>query len=162
VLAADPSGCGLRALVAFSTARSVAPACARVPTGVPAAAVPPASLDDVVPVRGLPDAVGRTLSAVRLTLADVAFAASVSDAGGGLRGGSFRMSGGRVGLNRLEAVPGVRLSGRLARLHVAGPASGTLRLSGERLRGRLGGLRVSLSLRGTAAARLATARHRLT
>jgi hypothetical protein len=48
VLAADASGCGLRALMAFSNgALRRRPACARVPTGVPAAAVPPASLEDV-------------------------------------------------------------------------------------------------------------------
>jgi pimeloyl-ACP methyl ester carboxylesterase len=160
VLAADPSHCGLRALIAFSTARPVAPACARVPTQVPAATIPPASLEDVEPVRGL-----RTLAAVRLTLDDLAFAASVADEGGGLRGGSYRLSGGHVRLRGLEAVPGVRLTGRVARLRVAGPVSGTLRLAGGRLRGRLGGRAVSLSLRGSAAARLATAftaRHRPT
>jgi hypothetical protein len=53
-------------------------------------------------------------------------------------------------------VPGVRLSGRPARLRVAGPVSGTLRLAGGRLRGRLGGRAVSVSLRGTPAARLPT------
>jgi hypothetical protein len=37
---------------------------------------------------------------------------------------------------------------------VAGPVSGTLRLAGARLRGTLGRRAVSLSLRGTAAARL--------
>jgi pimeloyl-ACP methyl ester carboxylesterase len=165
VLAADPSRCGLRALVAFSTARPVATACTRVPTRVPAAAIPPASLDDVTPVHGLPDATGRTLAAVRLTLDDLAFAAAVSDEGGGLRGGSYRPSGRHVRLRALEAVSGVRLTGRLARLRVTGPVSGTLRVAGGRLRGRLGGRIVSLNLRGSAAARLASAtaaRHRPT
>ncbi len=161
VLAADPSGCGLRALVAFSTARPVAPACARVPTHVPAAAIPPGSLDEVAPVAGLPAATGRTLGAVRLTLDDLAFALSLSDEGGGLRGGSYQLIGDSVQVRGLEAVPGVRLSGRPARLRVAGPVSGTLRLAGGRLRGRLGGRAVSLSLRGSAAARL-PARHRPT
>jgi hypothetical protein len=165
VLAADPSRCGLRALVALSTARPVATACTRVPTHVPAAAIPPASLDDVTPVHGLPDATGRTLAAVRLTLDDLAFAAAVSDEGGGLRGGSYRPSGRHVRLRALEAVSGVRLTGRLARLRVTGPVSGTLRVAGGRLRGRLGGRIVSLNLRGSAAARLASAtaaRHRPT
>jgi pimeloyl-ACP methyl ester carboxylesterase len=156
VLAADPSRCGLRALIAFTTARPVAPECARVPTHVPAAAIPPASLDAVAPVAGLPAIAGRTLGAVRLTLDDLAFALSLSDEGGGLRGGSYASIGASVRLRRLEAVPGVRLSGRPARLRVAGPVSGTLRLAGGRLRGRLGGRAVSLSVRGTAAARLAT------
>jgi pimeloyl-ACP methyl ester carboxylesterase len=158
VLAADPSRCGLRALVAFTTARPVAPECARVPTHVPAAAIPPASLHEVAPVAGLPAATGRTLGAVRLTLDDLAFALSLSDEGGGLRGGSYELTGDGVRLRRLEAVPGVRLTGRPARLRVAGPVSGTVRLSGGRLRGRLGGRAVSLGLRDTAAARLAVAR----
>jgi pimeloyl-ACP methyl ester carboxylesterase len=153
----DPSRCGVRALVAFSTGRPVAPTCARVPTRVPAAAIPPGSVKDVAPVHGLPDATGRTLAAVRLTLDDVAFAGSVADEGGGLRGGSYRWSGGHARLRALEAVDGVRLSGRPARLRVAGPVSGTVRLAGGRLRGRLGGRKVSLNLRGTPAARLATA-----
>jgi pimeloyl-ACP methyl ester carboxylesterase len=157
VLSADPSGCGLRALLAFSTARPVAPACARVPTHVPATAVPPASLEDVAPVPALPVETGRTLAAVRATLDDLAFALSPAvgrSDGGGLRGGSYRLNGGRLRLRALEAVPGVRLSGGPARLRVAGPVSGTLRLAGGRLRGRLGGQEVSLGLRGTPAARL--------
>jgi hypothetical protein len=60
-----------------------------------------------------------------------------------------------VRLHALEAVPGVRVSGRAARLRVTGPVTGTLRLAGGLLRGRLGGRAVSLSVRGSAAARLA-------
>jgi pimeloyl-ACP methyl ester carboxylesterase len=164
VLSADLSACGLRALVAFATARPVTPTCPRVATHVPATGIPPGSLDDVAPARGLPARVGRTVGAVRATLDDLAFTLSPalgSPSGGGLRGGTYRSSGGRLRLRALQVVPGVRVSGGSdaggLRLRIVGPVSGSLRLSaGGRLRGRLGSTRVSVSLRGTPGARLAT------
>jgi pimeloyl-ACP methyl ester carboxylesterase len=163
VLSADPSACGLRALVAFATERPVAPTCGRVATHVPATGIPPASLDNVAREPGLPARVGRTVGAVRATLDDLAFALSPalgSPAGGGLRGGTYRANGGRLRLRALGVVPGVRVSGGSdaggLRLRVAGPVSGVLRLSAAgRLRGRLGSTRVSVSLRGTPGVRLA-------
>jgi hypothetical protein len=99
---------------------------------------------------------------VRATLDDLAFARSPAleqPVGGGLRGGSYR----GLALRALEVVPGVRLTGgpdgrgglRLRVWGPARPAAGRLRLSrGGRLRGRLAGTHVSVSLRGTPAAGL--------
>jgi hypothetical protein len=77
--------------------------------------------------------------------------------GGGLRGGAYRVRGRRVELRRLEAVPGVRLtgSGRSAAaltLRIGGPgaAPGRVRVVGGRIAGRLGGRSVAVRLRANA------------
>ena len=85
--------------------------------------------------------------------------------GGGLRGGHYSVNAdGKATLHAIEYVPGVRVSGQIARfgeskqhglLHVGGRASpdGVLRVRGNRVHGRLGGRRVRARLRAAAAAR---------
>jgi pimeloyl-ACP methyl ester carboxylesterase len=111
-LTADSSGCAASVLLRFLAGDPVGADCPRVPTRVPAVAVPPRSLQAV------PGAsrVSRTTAAIGLTLDDVRFALSpafFNRAGGGLRGGTYRDSG-RFGLllAGYEAIEGVRLSGR--------------------------------------------------
>jgi len=157
VVAADPSGCGQRQLRRFLSGEPVRARCPRVPTGVPATAVPPTSLAQLPPATGLTGDVGRTVSAVDATLDFVAFALSpaldVLGEGGGLRGGSFRL-GRRLTLRGVVVVPGVRVTGRelpsgALRLRVGGGAAAPGRIEVSRrgrLEGRLGGRRVRAQL----------------
>ena len=151
------SGCARRQLLRFVAGRSVRSRCPRVPTGVPATAVPPVAFAALAPAAGLAGDVGRTVSAVDATLDFLDFALSPAfdgeSAGGGLRGGSYR-SGGRLVLRRVVVVPGVRISGRelvsgALSLRVGGgsAARGAVTVSPRgRLSGRLGGRRVSARL----------------
>jgi hypothetical protein len=121
---------------------------------------PPASLAKVTPAEGLRGRVGRTAAAIGMTVSDLSFALSpafFAYSGGGLRGGSFAVTGGRVELRGLEAVRGVRLTGHTGagalRLRITGSAAahGRVRLSASgRLRGRLGGRRLSVRLASVA------------
>ena len=170
VVGGDPSGCGLRALERFIDDEPVGGNCPRVATGVPAVALPPRTLRGVAPLRRLGGRVGRTAAAIGATIDDLAFALSpafLSYSGGGLRGGWFKIRGGKVLVHRYAAVRGMWVTGvasnRLIRLRVGGGAAAhgrvTLR-SGGRLRGRLGGRRVHVRLPGfgasAAVARVAT------
>jgi pimeloyl-ACP methyl ester carboxylesterase len=162
VVGGDPSDCGMRALRRFVAGAAAGGDCPRVPTGVPPAIPPPASLSRVAPAEGLRGRVGRTAAAVGMTIDDLAFAVSpafLAYSDGGLRGGSFAIRGGRLELRRLEAIRGVRVSGRAGdgelRLRVTGPraAHGRVRLTMDGLlRGRLGGRRVAVRLRSAASA----------
>jgi len=131
--------------------------CPRVPTDVPATDVPPTSLAELPPAAGLDGRAGRTVSAVDATLDFLDFALSpalgLDAAGGGLRGGSYRLRP-RLALRGFVVVPGVRISGYERRggslvLRVRGSAAarGSVRVSnGGRLSGRLGGRRVAARL----------------
>ncbi len=164
-------GCGMRLARRF-LAGSSAGACTAVERSFDrqpeAAPLAPLSLGDVSPARRLKGLPGRTLAAVVLTLGDTLdqgaaglFAALFGDAetvrGGGLRGGSwvlrFGSRGLRLGLDRDEYVPGVRLSGGgtfdedpVLRLKVTGAAAarGTVVLDSTGARGCLGGRRFAL------------------
>jgi pimeloyl-ACP methyl ester carboxylesterase len=131
VLLNDVSGCASGAVRRFFADRPITPRCPRragdlaevfsklffAPT-----ALPPASLADVRPAKGVPGRAGRTLAAVGLTLGDAghqliySFDALLSGALsgrfngiGGLRGGRF----GERGLERYSYVPGVEISSGL-------------------------------------------------
>jgi pimeloyl-ACP methyl ester carboxylesterase len=159
VIGADPSGCGRRQVLRFVGGDSVRSRCPRVPTGVPATGVPPASFASLVPAPGLEGRVGRTVSALDATLDWLDFAVSpalgMGARGGGLRGGVFRL-GQRLTLRGLVVVPGVRIGGSerrggALRLRVRGrsAARGVVRVSrAGRLTGRLGGRRVAARLAG--------------
>jgi len=161
VIGADPSGCGRRQLRRFLAGRDVRAGCPRVPTGVPATGVPPASFAELAPAAGLAGRVGRTVTALDATLDWVSFALSPglgsAGRGGGLRGGRYRLAGGRrLVLERVVVVPGVRVSGSSVpgsparlRLRVGGSAAarGTVRVGRRgRLSGRLGGVLVRAAL----------------
>ena len=123
---------------------------------MPATPLPPASLAAVKPLRGVRGRAGRTAAAVGLTLDDLVFSLSpafLSYSGGGLRGGSFAVRGGRVIVHRFEAIRGVWISGvarrRVLRLRVGGRAAAHGRVelrAGGRLSGRLGGRRIDTRL----------------
>jgi pimeloyl-ACP methyl ester carboxylesterase len=164
VMSADLSGCTLRAARRFFRGGRVPDRCRRRPTFFPASPPPPASLRELRPLRGVPGARGRMLSALELTLFDVAeallaelFATDSSIVrGGGLRGGTWSWDLGSLRplrLDGVELVPGVRVSGAIhrfaerrqhGRLRLSGPAGpdGVIKLKGERLEGRLGGRRI--------------------
>jgi hypothetical protein len=149
----------VRRLFAFLRGRPASARCRRVPTEVPALEVPPTSLRRLAPVDGVPGVRGRTIAALDVTLDDLTFALSPAVgsplAGGGLRGGTFRLRRASIVLHALRVVPGVQVSGVLprrgtARLRIAGGAAadGRLRVAGDgTVRGRLGGRRVRGRLR---------------
>jgi pimeloyl-ACP methyl ester carboxylesterase len=157
IIGGDTSGCGRRQLLRFVAGKPVRARCPRVPTGVPVTGVPPTALAQLAPAAGLAGRVGRTVSAVDATLDDLDYALSpafdLATAGGGLRGGRFRV-GRRLELRDVVVVPGVTVSGRelpsgALRLRVSGSASahGRVEISRHgRLTGRLGGRRVRAEL----------------
>jgi len=164
VVGGDPSGCGVRALERFVAGERAAGDCRRVGTGVAATPLPPRTLRAVAPLRGLGRRAGRTAAAVGVTVDDLSFSLSpafLSYSGGGLRGGSFAVRGGRVVVRRFSAVRGMWVTGvagrGVLRLRIGGRAAAhgrvTLR-SGGRLRGRLGGRRVAVRLPGYGSASL--------
>jgi pimeloyl-ACP methyl ester carboxylesterase len=177
-LGADPAGCTVRAFARFFRDLPASTSCPRERRAVPAIPPPPTALRDVPPVRSLGGVRGRALTAVALTLSDVAedalsepvldVHASDLARGGGLRAGRYRIDRrGTLTLDRLAFIPGVRLSGRLAgfggrrqrgRLRVSGAATpdGVLSVRRRRATGRLGGVRVNARL--TPAASTARAR----
>jgi pimeloyl-ACP methyl ester carboxylesterase len=176
-LGSDTSSCSQRAFNAFFTAHPVKTRCRRARRAFRPAPPPPTSIRRVHPV-GAKGLRGRSLGALALTLKDVSddsFTSFILDLtadlarGSGLRGGHYRVGGnGTAVLSRIEYVPGVRVSGRVARfgerkqhglLHVGGRASpdGVLRLRGSVVHGRLGGRRVRARLRASKAARATAA-----
>ncbi len=159
VTGADPSGCGERAIVDFVDGRSVASSCRRVPTNVPGVLYGPAAFDSLPGFGALPRRIGRTLRALEATFDDLRVVTSpavLENSGGGLRGGSWAVKARRFTVRGYTVVRGVTLSGggtsRLVfRVGGSKAARGTVTLrSGGRLRGTLGGRRISVTL-GTSA-----------
>jgi hypothetical protein len=160
--------CAQRAFDRFVQRRPVRPRCPRRRRAFRPEPPPPARLADVAPLRGTSGIRGRTLGAVRLTLSDVTddsitqLILDPSDPdiarGGGLRAGRYRVdSANTLVLDGVAFVPGVTLTGRLehfltrrqrGRIRVGGEAAphGVLAVRDQRVRGRLGGRRVSGSL----------------
>lgn len=161
ITTADVSGCGQRALLRFVAGQSVPTRCPRVPTGVPGVLSAPSAFAALHGVPGLPLKVGRTVRAVVATLNDLALVlspATLSDSGGGLRGGAWAAKGQQLLLRRYVAVPGVAISGGgtgdlVLRIAGASSAHGTVTLDGKgRLSGTLAGRRVDLRLRSASSA----------
>src|SRR5919108_2397535 len=136
VLGADVTGCTTRAFVRFFRGSVVPTACPRTRRRPGVAPPPPQGLRQVAALRPIAGVRGRTLSALALTLLDVAEDSGTqvgldedsSDLarGGGLRAGRYRIDGrGTLTLRGVSFVPGVRLSGTLARF------------AGRRQRGRI-------------------------
>jgi pimeloyl-ACP methyl ester carboxylesterase len=167
-LGSDPGVCTRRAFARFFQGRPVPTRCRRLPRIFPAIPPPPTALRQVRPVPSVQGLRGRAVTALSLTLGDVA-ADAVSELildlgdrdlarGGGLRAGRYRLDGrGTLHLHGVAFVPGVRVSGRLARftgrrqrgvLRVWGPATpdGRLSVRGRRVAGRLGGARLAARL----------------
>jgi pimeloyl-ACP methyl ester carboxylesterase len=179
-IGSDFSGCALRAFGRFVQNRPVPARCPRQRRAFPPSPPPPLRLADVPRLTGTPGERGRTVAAVKLTLRDVAedslteliFDPSDPDIarGGGLRGGRYRIGGNNtLVLRRVAFVPGVTVTGLLrhfgerrqrGRLRIGGRAApdGRLVVSGQRVRGRLGGRRVSGRLNAPAAVAALAAR----
>ena len=171
-LSVDPTGCAARAYLRFLNGGRVPRRCKGV-RGPRPAPRPPSSLPEVAPLPGLDARRGRALAALRLTLDDVAESTQIDSftkagrhvVGGGLRAGRYRFGlDSLLVLRELSYVPGLRVSGRIARfrtgrmrgrLRLEGGAaiSGVLRLRGREVNGKLGGKRVSVRF-GAAASRV--------
>jgi pimeloyl-ACP methyl ester carboxylesterase len=155
VLGADPTGCAAGLLLRFLNGTPDVGGCARVPTLVPAVAVPPRTLSEVSPPAGAGGSrVARTEAAIGLTLDDVRLVLSPAfpaRAGGGLRGGRYIDTAERgLVLSGYEAVRGVRLTGRwhgsrlVLRVGGRAAARGMLAVTPSgRYRGTLGGRHVT-------------------
>jgi pimeloyl-ACP methyl ester carboxylesterase len=166
----DPRSCSADAIDRFIAGKSLPKSpCKRIPTGIPAVLGAPKTFDALRVSGKLPRKIGRTVSALGATLDDLRLVispAALATAGGGLRGGSWSITGNGLVLKRYEAVGGMTVSGSgnsAIRLRVAGPkaARGSVILrSGGRLSGTLGGRRISLRLGApnVAAANAAAAR----
>jgi pimeloyl-ACP methyl ester carboxylesterase len=172
-IGSDFSQCSERAFSRFVQRRPVGPSCRRGPRVFGPEPPPPTRLADVRPLPGTAGIRGRTLAAVRLTLRDVTqdsitqLIVDPSDPdiarGGGLRAGSYRIDfENTLVLDRVAFVPGVTVTGRLkhfqtrrqrGRLRIGGGAGarGVLAIRDLRVNGRLGGRRVSGSLRAASA-----------
>ena len=178
-LGADRSGCAARAFARFFQGRRVPTRCRSARRLIPATPPPPTALRQVSRVPSVAGLRGRALTAVVLTLGDVAedaFSEPVLAGdrdlarGGGLRAGRYRIDDeGTLHLEGVTFVPGVRVSGRIVRftggrqrgrLRVGGAATpdGVLVLRRRGVTGRLGGVRVSARLPLAVAANSARAR----
>ena len=175
VLGSDLSGCARKALQALFKPAAVKPCVAgqQILTLLGLMPLAPTRLSAVAPVRNSSGLSGRTLAAVRLTLADFVRQESLHALGALKSGnpdalGSLRVGGLRAGwagaqktaivLHAYSYVPGVSLTGKISAsevvLHVGGSAAarGTLRLAGKHaLTGILGGRHVRSSLTTQAA-----------
>ena len=152
VVGTDPRRCARRALRAFLRGTAVPRTCPRAKTGYEGGApVPPRSINRLRPLDA-PGRAGRTVRAIVDTIQDSFLALQLSptgDAAGGLRAGYVRYHPRElIRLHGYEYVPGVRVTIRGRRVTVTGrsAARGTLRLTGGRLVGTLGGRRVSARL----------------
>jgi pimeloyl-ACP methyl ester carboxylesterase len=158
----DNAGCARRALREFFADRPVLP-CRSRPRSNPLEALAPSALSQLQPARGVPGDAGRTLTGVRRTLQDAGVQLEMALASApvsayrngvpGLRGGRTKLKYFGLELERLEYVPGLKLTGELrgdsfsrgyVRIFGAAAAKGRLRLRRGILRGRLGGRRVRL------------------
>jgi pimeloyl-ACP methyl ester carboxylesterase len=177
-LGADGTGCTVRAFGRFLGGGRVQTDCRRIRREFPATPPPPAGIGAVEPIRGTGGRRGRVLTAVGLTLWDVlddVLSEYIGDLGNpavtrgvGLRAGRYGIDRrGTLRLRELTFVPGLRLTGRVAKylersqrgeLRVSGGPgvpSGVLTLRGYRVSGRLGGRKVRGRLRQPVLVRLA-------
>jgi pimeloyl-ACP methyl ester carboxylesterase len=168
VLTSEPGSCATDALQALFAGHPVKP-CA--PTPTPALLrlppLPPTRLQEVAPTRGYGGPPGRTLHAVRMTLADLSrqllvsllealgsgsIFSNPSLSGGGLRAGWFELKGRTVVIHGYSYVPGVTVTGRVTGPQVSITVSGSAAAHGElhsgsgrSLVGTLGGTHVRLA-----------------
>jgi hypothetical protein len=150
----DPRDCAADQIMRFVRGAKLATRCKRVPTGAPAGPAAPASFESLAGVPGYSRKIGRTLNALLATTQDLLmiFATANTSGGGGLRGGSWEIDGRRIVLRDYQAVTGVSVTGSLREaslsLRISGTkaAKGNLKLSRNRVSGRLDGRRVSARL----------------
>jgi len=170
VIGSDLSGCAKAAMISFFGGAAIVP-CTNTIDRLPPVPLPPPSLSQVSPTRGLRGIRGRTLAAaldtvrdLRRTIIELGFDANALPTGvhfGGLRGGSASLTKTEAVLSRLSYVPGVQLSGHIsinlllkdrgaeANLLIGGTSAsaGNLQIhSLGKLRGLLAGKRFSLKV----------------
>src|SRR3954447_2686764 len=171
VLGADLTSCTHDAVVAFFTGAPIAP-CSSASTIFAPVSPAPTGVSAVPRTAGLPGRIGRTVTALRLTVRDlsresigVAIAQGRPPARiGGARARDAPRDGSGFPLHGVSYVPGVAASGLLASSGVAdlrvtgrGAARGTVHVTKEgHLTGRLGGRRVAVALAGRLTRRVAT------
>jgi pimeloyl-ACP methyl ester carboxylesterase len=152
VLNNDVSGCAFNSVQAWLDGKAPGK-CRRVPPLLPMLATFPHSVASTTPARGVAGLRGRTLTAVRRTVAEAEAAwltANVS-AVAGLHGGRLNVAGGeRFKLRNYSDVPGLAISGTLQRTpgvgSFFGQLSGIITVSGPRAaHGKLTVLGTSLS-----------------
>jgi pimeloyl-ACP methyl ester carboxylesterase len=161
VLTTDTSGCALKAVIAFVRGRAVSK-CKGGGLDLGAVGYLPATPGALARTR-LPGRAGRTLTAVKLTIENVALDSLIGGALAGdskrtvrlpgLRGGHTTIKGSRISLRRVEWFRGLRISGFIdsngerGQLTVSGAAAsgGTLVLRGDAIQGALGGYPVRAS-----------------
>ncbi|MBB4663289.1 alpha/beta fold hydrolase [Conexibacter arvalis] len=173
VLASDPTDCAQRAAIAFLDGGTPA-SCRQRRRLLRPSAPPPRRLADLRPPRGTLGHAGRTVAAVLLTYGDAVdqvVARTLQSGGavasfGGLRAGSATLDPRRgLRLRGYSYVPGVTIGGTVRpeepqlTLTVGGAAAarGSVTLSADGLRGRLGGRTVRLPAAALRAASAAVA-----
>jgi pimeloyl-ACP methyl ester carboxylesterase len=169
VLGADPTDCAQRAVIAFLDG-FIPGGCRPHPRALPTLPPPPRSLAAVHRLRGQPATVGRTIHAVVLTLADVAYQAiernGAAGSFGGLRAGSASIGANAVMRVRgYSFVPGVTITGTLplrsssVTVTVGGRAAarGRLTFGSKLIAGTLAGHRVRVNPAKLGAGELASA-----
>jgi pimeloyl-ACP methyl ester carboxylesterase len=154
VLGTEPTPCAHAALQALFAAKKIVPCPKTPPPAILAPTpLPPQRLADVAPAHGYRARTGRTLQAVKLTLADFvrqfvlavverldsAHSANLKSLStGGLRAGWAQLAGGGLRFHDYTYVPGVTLTGLVksesVTLRIGGSAAarGTLRLGAHR------------------------------
>jgi pimeloyl-ACP methyl ester carboxylesterase len=159
VLDADLTGCSATVLRRFIADQPIGTPCKGESSQIPPLPLPPTSVSDFRSAPGVGGRRGRALFAALDTVEEARIVAiqyvlaGLDPRGGGLRAGSFALTGSRERLRDYAFVPGVRLSGTLSittdspkgRITLSGPkgTSGVLELDGHGgARGRLGGKRV--------------------
>jgi pimeloyl-ACP methyl ester carboxylesterase len=162
VLDSDFSGCSQTALRRFIAGQAVGSPCTGISNQIPPLPLPPQGLDDFRSAPGVGGRRGRAVFATLETVEESRLVAvqyligGIAPRGGGLRAGSFRLTGSggeKLRLRGYSFVRGVRISGTVritttspkGTVTVRGPngTSGTLVLDGRGgARGRLGGKRV--------------------
>ncbi|MBJ7470085.1 MAG: alpha/beta fold hydrolase [Solirubrobacteraceae bacterium] len=167
VLTSESGTCGKDAVGAFLRGAPV-PACKTEANPFAPTGRIPQTLGDVSKARSLPSKPGRTLNVLPAALADIRrqiigdliAVGQAPEAVGGLRGGSVRVrSARRWQLRRYELVRGVQISGTYVEngtstftFSGSNAAAGTVRVSKSgRATGRLGGSRVNVTPRASAA-----------
>jgi pimeloyl-ACP methyl ester carboxylesterase len=165
VLGADLTDCSRDAVAAFFADRAVTQCPSAAPLFAPVPP-PPTSLTHVPRTAGLPGRIGRTFTAITLTIRDLrleSLGVGIAQGRapqriGGLRAGFATHSGGALHLHAVNYVPGVSVSGTVpddgtAVLRVTGRAAahGTVRVTtAGHVTGRLGGRRIAIALAGRA------------
>lgn len=162
VLGSDLTGCSERALRNFFAGRKVADTCRRARGGSIRPDGPiPGSFAELEPAASS-GVRGRTVTAAALTIFDVLEQSADSlladpfglIRGGGLRGGRYFETRTSIRMQKVVYVPGVVVTGEVheggtATVRIAGarPARGSLTFRGNRVRGVLGGRRISGRIR---------------